>query len=214
MTEKQDKISYLLDEYSGDKQSRAVLDEVENDVNLQYKMRRFQMIGQVMRHELPRQINTDFSANVMAQIGQIEIATNLSDGSDAGIEIRQSIWTWSFMKPFAGMAVAASVALVSITLWQSSSVDINSEQATEQIVNSDQLSVDQQKIERLASQSILTNAVPVSSSLGNGLRWKTNNSAPALQQRLNAYLVNHTEYSSSMQGLIPQARVAGFDTQK
>jgi len=214
MTEKQDKISYLLDEYSGDKQSRAVLDEVENDVNLQYKMRRFQMIGQVMRHELPRQISTDFSANVMAQIGQIEIASNVSDGSDAGIENRQSIWTWSFMKPFAGMAVAASVALVSITLWQSSSVDINSEQATEQIVSSDQLSVDQQKIERLASQSILTNAVPVSSSLGNGLRWKTNNSAPALQQRLNAYLVNHTEYSNSMQGLISQARVAGFDAQK
>jgi negative regulator of sigma E activity len=214
MTEKQDKISYLLDEYSGDKQSRAVLDEVENDVNLQYKMRRFQMIGQVMRHELPRQINTDFSANVMAQIGQIEIASNVSDGSDAGIENRQSIWTWSFMKPFAGMAVAASVALVSITLWQSSSVDINSEQATEQIVSSDQLSVDQQKIERLASQSILTNAVPVSSSLGNGLRWKIDNNAPALQQKLNAYLVNHTEYSNSMQGLIPQARVAGFDAQK
>ncbi len=214
MTEKQDKISYLLDEYSGDKHSRAVLDEVENDVNLQYKMRRFQMIGQVMRHELPRQINTDFSAKVMAQIDQIEIAANLSDSSDARIENRQSVWTWSFMKPFAGMAVAASVALVSITLWQSSSVDINSEQATEQIVSSDQLSVDQQKIERLASQSILTNAVPVFSSLGNGLRWKINKNAPAMQQKLNAYLVNHTEYSNSMQGLIPQARVAGFDAQK
>lgn len=214
MTEKQDKISYLLDEYSGDKQSRAVLDEVENDVNLQYKMRRFQMIGQVMRHELPRQINTDFSANVMAQIGQIEIAANVSDSSDAGIENRQSVWTWSFMKPFAGMAVAASVALVSITLWQSSSVDINSEQATEQIVSSDQFSVDQQKIERLASQPILTNAVPVYSSFGNGLRWKIDNNAPALQQKLNAYLVNHTEYSNSMQGLIPQVRVAGFDAQK
>jgi hypothetical protein len=26
--------------------------------------------------------------------------------------------------------------------------------------------------------------------------------------------VNHTEYSSSMQGLIPQARVVGFDAQQ
>ena len=172
------------------------------------------MIGQVMRHELPRQINPDFSANVMAQIGQIENSTNVPDSSDAGIENRQSVWTWSFMKPFAGMAVAASVALVSITLWQSSSVDINSEQATEQIVSSDQFSVDQQKIERLASQSVQTNAVPVFSSLGNGLRWKIDNNAPALQQKLNAYLVNHTEYSNSMQGLISQARVAGFDAQK
>ena len=47
-----------------------------------------------------------------------------------------------------------------------------------------------------------------------GMRWKVDNDAPALQQKLNAYLVNHTEYSSSMQGLIPQARVAGFDAQQ
>jgi negative regulator of sigma E activity len=214
MTEQQDKISFLLDEFSGDEQSKAVLDEVESDVNLQYSMRRYQMIGQVLRHELPRQIVTDFSANVMAQIGQIENAVNLPDSSDAGIENRQSIWTWSFMRPFAGMAVAASVALVSITLWQSSSVDINSEQATEQIVSAEQMSVDQQKIERLASQPIQTNAGPVYSSFGGGLRWKINNNAPALQQKLNAYLVNHTEYSNSMQGLIPQVRVAGFDAQK
>jgi len=214
MTEQQDKISFLLDEFSGDDQSKAVLDEVENDVNLQYNMRRYQLIGQVMRHELPEQIDTDFSVNVMAQIDQIENATNVSDSSDAGIENKQSVWTWSFIKPFAGMAVAASVALVSITLWQTSSVDINSEQATEQLVSSDQVSVDQQKIERLASQPIQTNAVPVFSSLGNGMRWKINNNAPAMQQKLNAYLVNHTEYSNSMQGLIPQARVAGFDTQK
>ncbi len=35
-----------------------------------------------------------------------------------------------------------------------------------------------------------------------------------MQQKLNAYLVNHTEHPSSMQGLIPQARVAGFDAQQ
>jgi hypothetical protein len=113
------------------------------------------------------------------------------------------------MKPFAGMAIAASVAVVSITLWQSSNVAVDSGQGKEQIV-----SVDQQKIERLASQPVQTNVVPVSSPLNDGMRWKINNNAPALQQKLNAYLVNHTEYSNSMQGLIPQARVAGFDAQK
>ena len=40
MTEQQDKISYLLDEFSGDEQGKAILDEVERDVNLQYNMRR------------------------------------------------------------------------------------------------------------------------------------------------------------------------------
>jgi hypothetical protein len=47
-----------------------------------------------------------------------------------------------------------------------------------------------------------------------GTRWKVDREMPALQQKLNAYLVNHTEYSNSVQGLIPQARVAGFDSQQ
>jgi len=47
-----------------------------------------------------------------------------------------------------------------------------------------------------------------------GTRWKLEQESPVLQRKLNAYLVNHTEYSSSMQGLIPQARVAGFDAEQ
>jgi negative regulator of sigma E activity len=209
MTEQQDKISFLLDEFSGDAKSKAVLDEVEDDVNLQYNMRRYQMIGQAMRHELPGQINTDFSASVMAEIDQIENVAKTAVNRKPGLNSRSPLWTWPMIKPFAGMAIAASVAIVSISLWQTSNVGVGSATGSEQIV-----SVEQQKIERLASQSLQTNAVTVSTSLDNGMRWKITNNAPALQQKLNAYLVNHTEYSNSIQGLIPQARVAGFDAQK
>ena len=195
MTEQQDKISFLLDEYSSDAHGKAVLDEVESDVNLQYKMRRYQMIGEVIRHELPTHIHNDFSANVMTQVNQIENVAEVPGGegsksTGAGSNHRQSIWTWPLLKPFAGMAVAASVAVVSITLWQTSNEVINPGNTDNQIVSSEQQNLD------------------------SGLRWKVNNNAPALQQKLNAYLVSHTEYSNSMQGLIPQARVAGFDLQK
>lgn len=193
MSEQQDKISYLLDEFSGSAHCRSVLDEVESDVNLKYKMRRYQMIGEVIRHELPVHINTNFSANIMAQIDQIENAADLSGYrtssriepglNDSSLNNGRSIWTWSMMKPLAGMAVAASVAVLAVTLWQFSYPGNNSGKTSEQLVDS-------------------------------GLRWKINNNMPALQQKLNAYLVNHTEYSNSMQGLIPQARVAGFDAQK
>jgi hypothetical protein len=63
-------------------------------------------------------------------------------------------------------------------------------------------------------------AVPASTTLGNGnansngMHWKVISDAPALERKLNAYLVNHTEYSKSMQGLIPQARVAGYGSEK
>ncbi len=219
MTEQQDKISYLLDEFSGDARARSVLDEVENDVNLQYKMRRYQMIGEVIRHEIPAYINPDFSANIMTQIGRIEIsgdvsgnkaANNIDPGiDDSSLNKGRSIWTWSMMKPLAGMAVAASVAVVAVTLWQFSYPGNNSAKTSEQIVG-----VDQKRNDFLANVPAQANAVTVSSSVDGGLRWKINNNAPALQQKLNAYLVNHTEYSNSMQGLIPQARVAGYDAQR
>ena len=203
MSEQQDKLSLLLDEFADDEQSRRMLDEVEADVNLQYRLRRYAMIGQVMRHELPKHIASDFSANVMAQINLISHTAKL-------VADRRSLWTWSKMKPFAGLAIAASVAVVSITLWQTVNVDPGSGPVVivdQQIV--DQNNADQQKIERLARLPVQTNVVTV------GMRWKNNNT-PALQQKLNAYLVNHTEYSNSIQGmsLIPQARVAGYDAQQ
>ena len=207
MSEQQDKLSLLLDEFADDEQSRRMLDEVEADVNLQYRLRRYAMIGQVMRHELPKHIAPDFSANVMAQINSISHTAKLVDD-------RQSLWTWSKMKPFAGLAIAASVAVVSITLWQTVNVDPGSGPGSEPVVIVDQQIVDQnnadqQKIERYVSLPVQTSAVTV------GMRWKNNNT-PALQQKLNAYLVNHTEYSNSIQGmsLIPQARVAGYDAQQ
>ena len=214
MSEQQDKLSSLIDEFSGDEQSRRMLDEVEGDVNLQYRLRRYQIISQVMRHELPRQIDTDFSTNVMAKIDAIGSGPGKADAVRPGTNTRRSIWTWPVMKPVAGLAVALSVAVVSVTLWQSVNVGIDTGQGSEQLVSADQNSADQKRIELLVSQQVQTSAVPVTSSLSGGMRWKINDNAPALQQKLNAYLVNHTEYSNSIQGLIPQARVAGYDAQQ
>ena len=207
MSEQHDKLSLLLDEFAGNEQSRRLLDEVEADVNLQYRLRRYTMIGQVMRHELPKQIAPDFCARVMAQVSAINHIAK------PAVE-RQPVWVWSKLKPFAGVAIAASVALVSITLWQTVNLDSRSIPGSDQvaIVNQpgvNQQNLDQQKIERLARLPLQTNAVTV------GMRWKNNNT-PALQQKLNGYLVNHTEYSNSIQSmsLIPQARVAGYDAQQ
>ena len=78
MTKLDKKLSYLLDNYPGEN-SDAVLDEVVADVNLQYTMRRYQMIGEVMRHELPANINTGFHGEVMAKIRQQESAAAESE---------------------------------------------------------------------------------------------------------------------------------------
>ena len=201
MNEPVNKLCQVIDEFDGRDSNLAAIDELLADVNLQYQMRRYELIGEVMRHELPEKIDTEFSRSVMAQINQIDSTHQQSRPS--GI----SFWKRAYFKPFAGIAVAASVAVVTVTLWQSAAVNQLSDQSGEQFI-----SLSQKKIDKLASQQVVKNLVPVSSQLSNGTRWKVENNTPALQQKLNAYLVNHTEYSNSLQGLIPQARVAGFDS--
>lgn len=207
MKQPNEKLSLILDDYS-DADAGEVLDEVIADVNLQYCMRRYQMIGEVLRNELPHSIDTGFHDRVMSEVRRQAAAGAETARSPVESGARLPLVARSWFRPLAGLAVAASVALVTVALWQP--VADRDGLAADGLV-----SADQQKIQQLADQQVIADAVPVSSRVQSpGMRWKLETESPVLQQKLNAYLVNHTEYSNSMQGLIPQARVAGFDAQQ
>jgi negative regulator of sigma E activity len=208
MKQQDEKLSILLDD-DAEADLHAELDEVMADVNLQYRMRRYQIIGAAMRNELQQTVNTDFHHQVMAKIQEQLPTGELRDsGNDSSRVSTVPFMARSWFKPFAGLTVAASVALVTVVLWQPL-------QQQDPGLNDGLASADQQKIDQLASQQIAGSAVPVSSRVQSaGTHWKLEHESPVLQRKLNAYLVNHTEYSNSMQGLIPQARVAGFDAQQ
>jgi sigma-E factor negative regulatory protein RseA len=207
MKQQDEKLSILLDD-DAEADLNAELDEVMADVNLQYRMRRYQIIGAAMRNELQQTVNTDFHHQVMAKIQeQLPTAELRGSGNDSSRASTAPLMARSWFRPFAGLTVAASVALVTVALWQPLQQDPG--------LNDGLASADQQKIDQLASQQIAGSAVPVSSRVQSaGTHWKLEHESPVLQRKLNAYLVNHTEYSNSMQGLIPQARVAGFDAQQ
>lgn len=207
MNEQNEKLSLLLDD-DHDADVEAVLDEVTADVNLQYQARRYRMIGEAMRNELPAAIDTDFHGSVMARIRAEADATAEPAGKTRDTGAAVSLFARSWFRPFAGLAVAASVAVVTVALWQPLQKD-------GAVGGNEVVSVDQQKINQLAKQQIGGGAVPVSTRVrATGTRWENESGTPVSQQKLNAYLVNHTEHSNSMQGLIPQARVAGFDAQQ
>ena len=203
MNDQDEKLSCLLDDHAIDG-AEAITDELIDDVNLQYRLRRYRLIGETMRRELPASIDMDFHQRVMAGIRQ-------HDGASVGspevtAQTRDQGW-FAWLKPVAGLAVAASVAVVTVSLWQNAQIESGQQ-------DNALASAEQQRIEKLARQQPQTAAVLASTNLSAGTRWKVNQDAPGLQQKLNGYLVNHTEYSNSMQGLIPQARVAGFDAQQ
>lgn len=97
------------------------------------------------------------------------------------------------VKPVAGLAIAASVAAMAIVGLQ----------------NVGQVNSPVLQTPRLAQSLPATEIHRVS-----GTRW--NQQQPETEMRLNGYLVNHSEYSSSfnLQGMINYARIAGYDSRK
>lgn len=203
MTDLDEKLSILLDDEAGS-DTDAAIDEAIGDVNLQYRLRRYRMIGEAMRHELPHSIDTDFHNAVMARVRAEQSPVEKSAPVTAETPAPAPLFGWSWLKPVSGLALAAGVAVVTVALWQ----------PPQEGGDTNIASADQVRIESL-SENNRTLAVPVSTNLQSlGMRWKVERDNPRLQQKLNGYLVNHTEYSNSMQGLIPQARVAGFDNRQ
>ena len=206
MTENDEKLAYLLDGHGGEEADDAI-DEALGDVNLQYRMRRYLIIGEAMRHQLPRRIDTDFHKAVMASVhAEAAIARASKKQPPAAAEAGLPLLGWARLRPYAGLAVAASVALVTVALWQP--LKNETDQSPNGIAT-----VVPDEVMPIMSTPIQATPVTVSTRLqAPGTRWRVERDLPGLQQKLNGYLVNHTEYSNPVQGLIPQARVAGFDT--
>ena len=206
MTDSKKNLFFILDDYPADDAATAI-DALSDDVNLQYRARRYRMIGEAMRNELPAAIDSDFHHAVMAKIAAEEQRQPAATKHQADTEETDSGWFGlKWLKPLSGLTIAAAVAVITISVWQPLGQDPAG--------GAELASAEQQKIEQLSGQPQV-DAVPASTSLRPlGTRWNMDQDMPGLEKKLNAYLVNHTEYSNSVQGLIPQARVAGFDAQR
>lgn len=211
MTNHNEKLSCLLDDYRNTNEDQSVLQEAQADVNQQYTLHRYQMIGDVMRNEMPQNIQLDFAAQVKSRLQQ-EAVYNIQTGQAEEVE-KPASWLWSmFFKPAAGLAVAAVVAVVTVSTLQSPSIE---QDETQSVATADS---SQARVEQLASVPVVSQSIRVSGtgdsrSSQQGMNWKIKRGEPEMQNKLNTYLINHNEYSNSLQGIIPQARVVGFDGQ-
>ncbi|MDJ0834075.1 MAG: sigma-E factor negative regulatory protein [Gammaproteobacteria bacterium] len=212
MNERSEKLSAVLDDYDRSDEQQSLLNDVMHDVNQQYTLRRYQLIGDVMRNDVPERIQLDFADRVRAEIAQLpahSAATHDAESKDS-----TPSWLWSFMfKPIAGLAVAATVAVVVVSNIQLQTTD---QTADDQLAT---ITPSEAKVEQLASMPVLNNARRVATGQPAayqepGMKWKVRRDATAMQNKLNTYLINHNEYSNPMQGIIPQVRVVGFDAQQ
>ena len=109
MKDENERLSALLDD-EFDVPADATLDDLLADVNTQYRVRRYQLIGEALRRDLPEKIDLDFHHRVMAEIHK-EASPEAGEAAQTSTSLVD--WFRGFaLKPIAGMAVAATVAVV------------------------------------------------------------------------------------------------------
>lgn len=181
--------SAFIDGELHDAEAPLFLARIERDAELRATIGRHELIGEALRGSLPAQ-RRDFAAGVMAAIEGIDPAELERDHSSAAMP-RKVV---QLARPVAGLAVAASVAMLAIvTLQGPAGVPAGN-----------------------APAEIVPNAASVASNPVLPARQVdfSNVRSPELQNQLRSYLMNHNEHAgnSRLRGVMPYVQIAAQDS--
>ena len=177
-----EQLSALVDDELDEVERPLLLGRLERDTELREILGRYQLISEVMR-----------GAGQLATLGIAErVKRSLEQETGLAAVDQPKPGGLGWLKPIAGLAVAASVAVVAV-------VAVNS--------------VRQPTVEmapRLASTN--QDTAPVSG--GSEQLWER--IEPRIDKRMSAYLVNHNEYAASrgVQGVMPYVRIVGYENKR
>ena len=170
-----EQISALVDDELEEQEQALLLRQLENDAELSGRLSRFQIISDALQNHLPETINSGFHARVQAALAH-----------EPPVQQQRSGFAGLF-KPAAGIALAASVAMVAVLSLQSTRQE--GPEAVPAVVSAP---THDSYIRAAADDS-----VPSSESI-------------AVPQNLEIYLANHSEYAVS-RGMLPYVRLVGHD---
>lgn len=185
-----EQLSALIDNELESEQEELLVRRVLGDAELQSRWERYQLIRDVLHNNLPDRLNQDFLRQVQARIA-VESADTTASAPSVVAAAGGGRAVAVMARPIAGLAVAASVALMAVVGMQNLRQEVGPVPAAGFVAQADP---------RQANDS--------------GMRWNLHR--PEAENRLNTYLVNHNEYTSStsLQGMLNYSRIAGYDTQR
>ncbi|MEN8761360.1 MAG: sigma-E factor negative regulatory protein [Thiogranum sp.] len=174
-------LSALVDDELDEAERPLLLGRLQRDSNLREVLGRYQLISEVMRGA--GQVATLGIADRVRQALEQDAALTGADKPNAG--------SLSWLKPVAGLAVAASVAVVAVLAVTS---------------------VREPAVETGARVASSQNVAPAVS--GGEETWER--IEPRIDKRMSAYLVNHNEYAASrgVQGVMPYVRIVGYENNR
>lgn len=173
-----EQLSALVDDELSPAEHALLVGRLTRDAVLRQRLARYQLASDGLRNHLPGYVDPVFHHRVRAAL-QDEPAPQAGAGRLAGL-----------FRPLAGVAVAASVAMVAVLALQS--VRQEDPAAVPPLAGAPPEAVDYIRAER-----------PPQAVAGSGIA-----------QRLDVYLVNHNEFAVNrgMQGMLPYVRLVGSET--
>ena len=170
-----EQLSALVDNELEEHEQALLFRQIADDAGLSHRLSRYQLISDALQNHLPSRLNTGFHERVRAALSDEPL-----------LRPEHSVFaTW--FKPVAGVALAASVAIVAVLSLQS----VRQE--------------DPDTVQALASAPKLESYIRAA---GDGA---VQPEEPAkITQNLEIYLVNHSEYATS-RGMLPYVRLVGHD---
>jgi sigma-E factor negative regulatory protein RseA len=178
-----EQLSALVDDELDDVERPLLLGRLERDRSLRQVLGRYQLIGEAMR-----------GAGQVAALGVAERVKRALEQENPLPETDQDgtkAAGFSWLKPVAGLAVAASVAVAALLV----------------VTSIQQPAVDEQR--RVASGENVVTPAPVNEEVWERIE-------PRIDKRMAGYLVNHNEYaaSRSVQGVMPYVRIVGYENNR
>ncbi|MDJ0806004.1 MAG: sigma-E factor negative regulatory protein [Gammaproteobacteria bacterium] len=185
MTEQErQRLSALLDAELPHAEIRGEIRKLSLSDSSRGSWQRYHLIGDAMRQELGPVVDANLANRISKQLEGEPVVL-------APAAIKRSANRW--FKPAAGMAIAASVAMLVITV---APRVVNIESA-------DQPTIPMANVEPPAERVYVAE---------DGTRWELLYK-PKVESRLNSYLVNHQEYApaGNMKGIMPYAKFVSYD---
>ena len=198
MTQRDEQLSALLDDALTDQQLDYFMQDLKRDPIADGEAaQRYRLMGDVMRDEIDQSSFIDISGAVHRSIelepAYTESVTKISQKSGTNLAVIFSSW----VKPLTGMALAASVAMVTLLTFNSVQ---NSETA---------------QPAQLAQSSTVQ---PVNPEIARNVQVASTLSIKTSEQQkqLAEYMMQHSGYArqATMQGMMPYVRAADVDDQE
>lgn len=194
-----EQLSALVDDELRKDEADLLLRQLARSEDLRARFGRYCMISEALRRNLSAATGSDLAERV---------ARAIEDEPTYGAGQRPPSQAGLFLRPMAGMALAAAGALAVVAMWPQETQENAIQQAMRPVA-----AVQGTAIRSLQPIEAIVPSVVVDASSGQR-QWERLD--PQVRQQLTDYLINHSEHSATdqMDTALPYMRIIGHEAGK